>query len=57
MTELVLWIITTILIIFAFFVGNRLFYIKGYKAGARHVIQQWKDTLNEEEEYSNEREI
>lgn len=42
-------LLTTILV-FCLWVFYRVSFIKGYKAGARHVIREWRKTLNEEEQ-------
>lgn len=45
-----IWILITISILFLLVVSHRLIYIRGYRAGARRVLAEWKLTLQEEED-------
>lgn len=42
-----IWFITTVGFLFLFFVIYRIAYIKGYRAGGKMVLSQWKDHLKE----------
>lgn len=42
-----IWVLITTSILFLFLVVCRLVYIRGYKAGARKVLAEWKQTLQE----------
>jgi len=43
-----LLLIATILL-FCFWVFYRIAFIRGYRAGARRILAEWKETLNEGE--------
>lgn len=50
------WVLSIILIaiLFLLMVIYRLMYIKGYRAGARRILAEWKATLEEgEKEYED----
>lgn len=47
------WFILTGTILFLLFATYRVGFIKGYKAGARRVVSEWKKTLEEDEDDVN----
>jgi hypothetical protein len=49
-----LWLaLITIVLLFCLLVFYRMAFIKGYKAGGRRVLLEWKKSLNEIEEDYN----
>lgn len=51
-TLIFILVITTVLV-FCFWVSYRWGFIKGYKAGATRVLNEWKDVMKNEEDVNN----
>lgn len=54
------WLLLTVAILFLLVLAvfYRLVFIRGYKAGARRVLAEWKQSLNEEDViHENDRDI
>ncbi len=50
-----LWLsMITIILLFCLLVFYRVSFIKGYKAGAKRVLAEWRKTLNEGNDYNEE---
>lgn len=48
-----IWVASTAPIAFCLYLVVRRVYYKGYEAGARKVLEEWKTTLNQSEDDIN----
>lgn len=48
-----IWVASTTLLAFCLYLVAHRIYYKGFEAGARRVLEEWKTTLNQSEDDIN----